>query len=246
MAAGASDRQPQQAGAHDVERVVHDGVIVLLDQPDVLVGQVARGAKVAGGHERLAHGGSQPRGAAPVVQLVAGQLLDDEAVVGLVVVQGRDHPIAIAPLAVGQQDVRGVDIEADRVDVARQVEPVAPPALAEVGRGEQAIDQPFVSVGRRVGKEGGLLVRRRRQAHEVEIDPTQQRRAVGFGRIGQPGGFEPLEQEGVERVSHRAGLARHRHARTIEGPERPELAVARRDGRLGRIAGPRCRGAQRG
>ena len=89
----------------------------------------------AGGDARL--GSSGP-------QLVAGDLFLDEAVVGLVGVEGLDDVVAIAP-GVG---ARLVGLEAVGLGVAGEVEPVAAPALAVVRRGEQAVDELLEGVGR--------------------------------------------------------------------------------------------------
>ena len=47
-------------------------------------------------------------------------------------------------------------------------------------RGEQAVDDLLVGVGRGVGDEGRDLVGRRRQAGEIVGDAAQQRVAMGF------------------------------------------------------------------
>ena len=89
-------------------------------------------------------------------QLVAGDLLLDEAVERLVGVQGADHVVAVAP-GVG---IEVVGLEAAGVGVAGHVEPVPAPALAVLRRGEQAVDQPFVGVGPLVVGEAFDLVGR--------------------------------------------------------------------------------------
>ena len=76
-------------------------------------------------------------------QQVAGDLLDDELVVGQVAVERVDDPVAIEPDA-----ARLVLLEAVGVGVAGGVEPVPAPALAVVRRGEQPLDQLLVGVRR--------------------------------------------------------------------------------------------------
>ena len=71
-------------------------------------------------------------------QQVAGDLLDDELVVGQVAVEGVDDPVAVEP-----DLARLVLLVAVGVGVAGRVEPEPAPALAVVGRGEQPVDQPF-------------------------------------------------------------------------------------------------------
>ena len=93
------------------------------------------------------------------------------SVVGLVAVEGADDVVAIAP---GVGAVRVV-LEAVGVGVADDVEPVAAPALAVVRRGEQAVDEFLVGVGRLVGEEGVDLFGRRRQAGQIERDAADER-----------------------------------------------------------------------
>ena len=53
-------------------------------------------------------------------------------------------------------------------------------------RRQQSIDLPLVGVRPLVGDEGRHLVAGRRQAGEVERDPTQRVRAIGLARRFQP------------------------------------------------------------
>ena len=82
------------------------------------------------------------------LELVGGDLLDEELVVRQVLVERADDAVAVgvgvrvAPLFL--EDV------ALGVGVAGDVEPVPPPPLAVAGRGEQAVDHLLVGVGRRV------------------------------------------------------------------------------------------------
>ena len=134
VAAGAVNREPEKAGAGDLERVVKDAEEILRDHADVFLGEVASGAEIAGGDQGLADSRRPVGGFAPVVELVAGDLLGHEAVERLVAVERSDHIIAVAPLAFTRDDVGGVGVEADGIDVARHVEPV--PAPASPKRGE--------------------------------------------------------------------------------------------------------------
>jgi hypothetical protein len=74
---------------------------------------------------------------------VAGDLPPQKLVVGQVVVESVDHPVAIPP-GIGPQLVT---LEAVRVGVVGDVEPVAGPAFAVMWRGEQAVDESLVGVG---------------------------------------------------------------------------------------------------
>ena len=64
---------------------------------------------------------------------------------------------------------------------AREVEPIVRHALGVGGRGEQAIDEPLVRVGRRVGDERVDLLERRRQARQRQRDAADQGFLVGRG-----------------------------------------------------------------
>ena len=105
-------------------------------------------------------------------QHVAGELLDRELVVRHVGVDRGNHPIAIAT---GKRP-RAILLVAVAVGIAGQVEPVPPPALAEMRRSQQPIDEPLDGIGLRVAEKRGDFVGRRRQADQVEIEPPQQRR----------------------------------------------------------------------
>ena len=111
-----------------------------------------------------------------VRQQVAGELFDRKTVERQVAVEGVDHPIAILP------DLpRGVDAVAVGVGIASQVEPVAAPAFAIVGRGQQAIDQTLVGIRGLVINKGVDLGGRGRQAQQVEAEAADQRDAISFG-----------------------------------------------------------------
>ena len=108
-------------------------------------------------------------------EFVARDLLLHKAVVGLVFVERFDDVIAVAP-GVGAGLVA---LEAFAFGVAGEIEPVACPAFAVMRRGEQAIDNLFISFGRLVGHKGVDFFRRGRKAGQVEGDAAQQGDAVG-------------------------------------------------------------------
>jgi hypothetical protein len=117
-----------------------------------LVGQVAQ---EAGRHLRLDAAGPQ---------LVAGELLLDEAVERLVLVEGLDDVVAVAP------DVRprAVGVVAVAVGITCQVEPAPRLALAVARRREKPVDQLLVGLRRLVVDERLDLLRRRQQAPGIE------------------------------------------------------------------------------
>ena len=96
--------------------------------------------------------------------LVAGDLLGQEAVERLVAVQGVDHVVAEPP-GVGNVAVVLVALGLGEAD---HVEPVLRPALAVARAGQQPVDEPLERVGRLVSLELLDLLGRRRQAGQVE------------------------------------------------------------------------------
>ena len=72
------------------------------------------------------------------------------------------------------------------VGVAGDVEPVPAPALAVVRRGEQAVDQPLVGVGRVVGEERRRLPPASAAGRcRSNVGPADERAPVGLGRERQ-------------------------------------------------------------
>ena len=103
-----------------------------------------------------------------VLEEVASELFDQEAIVGLVLVEGVNDVVAVAP----DQGLVGVAFIAVRLRVAHQVEPVATPANAVVGGGQQAIDDPIEGAVVRVREERSHLLLGRRQTRQVVGDAT--------------------------------------------------------------------------
>ena len=158
---------------------------------------------------------------------VAGDLPPNKLVVGEVGIERLDHPVAIPP-GVGPKLVA---FEAVGVGIVRNVEPVAGPALAVVGRGEQAVDKFFIRVGGCVGDERGHVLGRGRQADEVERQPADECAAIGLGRRSQPASGELNLDEPVNVVAgRRVGRWSWRHGGSghrLPGPMvEPGVAVA--------------------
>ncbi len=132
-------------------------------------------------------------------QNVAGDLHSDELVVRHVGVERLHDPVAVSPrigAVFGSANPAGVE----RIAVAHEVEPVPAPSLAVRGRREQAIDKLLVGIRRLVRDERLDLLRRRRQAGQVERHAADERAFDGGLRRLQPGRFEFGEDERVDRV----------------------------------------------
>ena len=151
---------------------------------------------------------------------VAGELLFDEARVRLVLVERADHVVAVGPGVAA----RLVLVVAVRVAVVHDVEPVPSPALAVAGRGEQAVDQLLVGVGRAVGDEGLDLLPGRRQAVQVEGEAADQGGGIRFGGRGELLLGEFGRDEGIDGVACGVRI-RLRNGRFGERLERPELGL---------------------
>ena len=96
---------------------------------------------------------------------------------GLSALNDADDVVAVAP-GVGPDLV---ELVAVGVGVAGEVEPVPAPALAVVRRREQPVDHLLVGVGRLVVEERVDLLRRRRQAGQVEGDAADECSRVAGG-----------------------------------------------------------------
>ena len=202
VAAGAGDRQAEERLRQHVDLVV-DATHPLLAHVHRRVRPLAQ-EEESGAEDRLVRAvGGVPPG---VFHEVARDVLDDEAVIGHVGVERPDDVIAIG---VGADDVV-VELVPGRLGVPHQVEPVPPPALAVVGRREQAIDDLLEGVRGAVGEEGVDLRDRRRQADQVERQAPEERPLVGVR-----GGLEALRLQAVEQEA-------------IDGVPRPSRALDRR------------------
>ena len=168
-----------------------------------------------------------------VVQLVAGQLLLDEAVVRLVLVEGVDDVIAVAP---GER-LFAVALVAVGLGVADHVQPEARPALAVLRPGQQAVEQGFVSTRRCVGHERLDLLRRRRQTDQVEIRPADQRPLVGRRVRLQPLFFQLRQHERVDRVGHPIPVLHVRHRGPTDRLKRPPRLVGGGDAARVQVGG---------
>ena len=100
-----------------------------------------------------------------------------------------------------------VAVIAGGVGEADQVEPEDRHPLAEMGRGQQPVDQPLVGVGAVVADERVDLLGRRGQADQVEAEAADQGRPVGLGRRLEPFGRQPGADEPVDRRRRAAGWA---------------------------------------
>src|SRR5262245_31218042 len=126
---------------------------------------------------------------------VASEVLDQELVVGQIGIERSNYVVAISPGVV--QVV--VEFEAERFAVADDIEPVTAKTFAIAGRGEQAIDQSLIHVGRVVGEKRIDFVGQRREAGQIECQATDESALGGGRRWLKPGGFQARADENVDR-----------------------------------------------
>ena len=96
-------------------------------------------------------------------QEIAGELPEKELIVGQVLIEGADDPVAV-----GRHVAIEVGLVAVGVGVAGEIEPVHRHALAVSRRGQIAIHRARVGARRLIGKKRVDLGRRGRKAGEVE------------------------------------------------------------------------------
>ena len=232
VALGALHGQAEQAGSHDLltglERVVPvDADLVRIAVR--LAGAILAVAQEVGGLEQSPDLRRHRIAGRPAGQLVAGQLLMDPPVEGLIPPDGGDHPV---PVPMGQRPV-GIGVEvAVRVGIPGGIQPMLRPALGE-GRPREVALQPAPRGGRvpgRLGVESLDLLGRRWQAGHHQGQPAEAAGGVGQRAQAQAPGGKPGLEEPVHRgeVGDRgstgtAGLEdcrrrRHRRGQRLEGP----------------------------
>ncbi len=193
VALRAAHRGGEKGGAGGVDHVAQLVLPLHLVQERVLpLHPVPRTRHDEAGGGVLAHG-------------VAGELLEDEAVVGFVVVEGADDVVAVM-VGVGPLVVR---LEPVRIRVSHHVEPVPGPALAEMRAVEQAVGQcgdGAIDVGG-VGSLGfdvveelprGVFVRK--EARHIERHAPQEHAGPGRWIEGEAFLFQLRLDEGVDGV----------------------------------------------
>ena len=156
------------------------------------------------------------------VEEIAGQLLADELVVGLVLVEGGDHVVAVAPgMGIGEIALHSV-----RFAEAGHVEPVPPPAFSEMGRSKELVDKPGPRFGdgTLVIEEGIDLLDGGREPDEVKVESSHQGAAIGVSDWFQSLGFHGGEDEAVDSGEGPVAVLHGRGVPFRRRNERPELA----------------------
>ena len=215
VATGTADRkaEPGLAGRLDaIDDRLHPPL--LGDDPPFAIDPVI--AVKAGGDDRVARRRLVARHGR---KHVAGELVDRELIEGEVAVVGRDHPVAPRPVGAAR-----IGLVAVAVGIAGRIEPFDRHPLAEVRAGELEIDIGLIRLRGRIGNERGDLLRRWRQAREIEADAAGEQFSRRFAVGAHPLGLEPSEDKVVDRCPGPVGATVHWHLRPrdpLEGPVAP-------------------------
>ena len=244
VAAGTVDRYAAGGGHHLGDHVVEivgpglppQHLALRLDLTDEVPGA---GREKAGGRDPFGIVGRDD---------VAGDLAAQELVVGHVGIDRTDHPVAIPPGVRPQL----ITLEAMRVGVVGDVEPVAGPTLAVVCRREEAVEELFVGIGGMVGNERGHLVGSRRQPEQIKRQPANERATVGLGGRcevfrGERGPHKAIDlvADGPDRLCRRGWLFRRngRPHHRLPGPMvESGVAIGFKGQTVGLRLGPRGAG----
>ena len=214
MAARAAERQAKERGSHGgcpVHGVFQQ--VFRVDRP-ALVARHVRAVEAA--CRLLLHGGVRDQ--------VARHLLHHEAVVGHVVAEGLEHPVAPEPHLPAV-----VLVDAAGVRVARHVEPRHGHPL-RVARAvgilrEESVHQLLVGIRALVGEERRGLLGARRQAGEIQVHAAAERGAVGLGAEGDAGALERRLHEAIDGRAGPRCVAHRGHRGLLRRHERPVLLV---------------------
>ena len=154
-------------------------------------------------------------------QEIAGHLFNGELIEGQILPKRPDDPVAKRP-----NRTVVVDVDTVRIGVADRVEPLPRELLGRRVRREEPIDSTVVSRGRGIAHKRREVLRRRRQAREIERHaPQQTRRLLRATRL-ETGRCEGLRDEGVDGIARpRLRGAGHRNSRPHGCEQRPVLLI---------------------
>lgn len=189
VALGATGGEAEEDAADGAGDVVQEVLAELLF--GVGVGLPGGEAEEALGDEAIGWGGSLF-----AAVFVAGDVFLDEEIVRLVGIEGANDVVAIAPGG-GAFAVNG---KAVGFGIANEIEPMAAPAFAVAGVGEEFIDLLFVGEGIGIVEEGPGFFGGGREADEAEVETTEECAAAGFGGRCEVLFFEFGEDEIVDGV----------------------------------------------
>ena len=159
-------------------------------------------------------------------KLIAGDLSFHENVIGHVVLNGLNNPVAIA-------EGSRIGVVALRVEpvigVAGDMKPETSPALAIARRGEQTINDFGERIGRAIVFKCINLFGRGREAGEIVGGASTQRAAIGATDRVQPARLELCREETVNLCAGPIDIFHVRSRHRPNGLQGPEGALFRGD-----------------
>ena len=220
MALGALDRQPQHGRAEDLD-LVADHVDPVLQQGHVIhTRRIGRHTQEPRGHQIVHHLLSDDRSVHVIHKFVAGNLLEQKSIVGLVRIEGPDHIVPVAPCLTSILTVPILDI-----GITRQIEPIAPPPFTVTGGRQQAVNQLLIGLRILVREECLSFFRGGWQSGKIEVGSPDQCEAIRLRRERQSLCLELLQDESVNRIADAILVADGGRFNRSRRPERPKLPV---------------------
>ena len=172
-------------------------------------------------HPQAVEAGGDDRVPACIIELIPGELLQHEAVVGLVVVEAPDHVVPVAP-GIG---LLSIPLIAVGLRKAHHVQPVPSPALTVLWFLQQPVNHPLESTRSVICNKALNLLVGRRKTDEVEIGPPDKLTAGGRGRRLKPLALEPGKNKPVYRTLC-PGLRLHLgQGKLFDGTKRPPVTI---------------------
>ena len=107
------------------------------------------------------------------------------------------------------------------IGVAGDVQPVAAPAFAVAGRGQQAVHQPGEGPGSPVAEKVFDFLLGGGQAMQVELSPAEQRQLASAGRRVQAFFLQLVQHEGIHRRPNPARIAQVGRLGVAQSLKRP-------------------------
>ena len=227
MALGTAEGQPQ----HGLAQGLHAVRIVI---QEILCGD---GATLVGHHVIALESGGNELGFRAVGHQVAGELFGEELIVGQVVVESLDDPVAPEP-----EVAAAINGESVGVRVAGGVQPRQGHGLPEVGAGEQAAGQLLIGQRVGIGDEGSDLRGRGWQACEVQREAADQGGPVcggiWFQGLCREAGLDKTVNRLVRGAFRERGFFRRREGPmagvggSFPDPSLEEFLLGRREGKM--------------
>ena len=208
----AADRQPQHRCARGVSHIIE---LIVTGGFEFLLGQL-RGKHARAEEARSLHGQRIVRR-----QLVPSDLPFHKLIIRHIGIKRLNDEVAVMKRKVTVV----ILLKPMALRKTRHIQPVPPPSLAVMLGGKQTVDNLCVSLLRRIGHKRRDFSRRRRQADQIKIQPTNLR-----ARIRQPVGLQLgrlqfTQHKPINVVGWPVLLLHHRRLDGLQRGEGPKIPV---------------------